>query len=246
MQANILVLDHDPPGFQCIADVEILAEIACWSAKPAAQILFRAILGKGDAVHRTDVDAGVAFDAERTAEDGLDVAIEAPLALEEGELVVVAKLDLGLDVVEGDRELAQRYPVAQIVRDVVVVAPLVDAHLLAGQGDARRRSLADVLAMAQLVDRDRRVVPVRDGPDDVLWAERRIAAEEHVRQARLHRLGVDLGHVPAVELDADIAFDPRERIFLADRDQDIIAWDVGMWLAGRHEAASALLVVFRL
>src|SRR6266567_5642183 len=87
---------------------------------------------------------------------------------------------------------------------------------------------------------------VRDGPDDVLWPERRIAAEEHVRQARLHGFRVDLGHVPAVELDADIAFDPRKRVFLADRDEDIVARDMRMGLAGRHEAAPAFLVIFRL
>src|SRR6266700_3425753 len=246
MQANILVFDHDPSGLQRIPDVEILAQIGCRSAKTIAQLLVRAILCKGDAVHRTDVDAGVAFDAERTGEDGLDIAIEAPLAFEKGQFVVVAELDLGLDVVEGDREVAQRHPVAQIVRDVVVVAPLVDAHLLAGQRDARRRPFADILGVAQFVDRYRRIMAVRDSPDDVFWAECRIAAEEHIRQARLHGFRVDLGHVPAVEFDTDIAFDPRKRVFLADRDEDIVAGDVGMGLAGRHEVAPAFLVVFRL
>src|SRR5207253_9450417 len=94
--------------------------------------------------------------------------------------------------------------------------------------------------------RDRRIMTVRDGPDDVLWAERRIAAEKHVRQGRAHRFRVDLGHVPAVELDADVALDPWEGILLADRHQHVVAWDMSMRLAGRHQVAPATLVVFGL
>src|SRR5437762_8237863 len=62
--------------------------------------------------------------------------------------------------------------------------------------------------MAQFVDRDRRLMAVRDGPDNVLRPERRIPAEEHVGQGRLHRLRIDRGHAPAIELDADVALDP--------------------------------------
>ena len=32
--------------------------------------------------------------------------------------------------------------------------------------------------------------------------------EEHLRMGRGHGLGIDLGHVPLVELDADVALDP--------------------------------------
>ena len=38
-------------------------------------------------------------------------------------------------------------------------------------------------------------------------------------------LGIDLGHVPVVELDADVALDPGEGVFLADRDQHVVARD---------------------
>ena len=48
----------------------------------------------------------------------------------------------------------------------------------------RRRALASVSSPRQMqVDRDRGVVAVRDRPDDVLRAERGVAAEEHVRAA---------------------------------------------------------------
>src|SRR5690349_3829815 len=69
MQADILVLDHDPPGLQRVADVEILPGIGGGSVKPGAQFLFRSVLGEGDAVHRADIDAGVALDAQRPGKD---------------------------------------------------------------------------------------------------------------------------------------------------------------------------------
>src|SRR5437588_10520472 len=74
MQADILVLDHDAAGLERIADVEILPEIGCRCAKTLAQLCFLAVFGKGDAIHRADVDAGVALDAQLTGEHGLDVA----------------------------------------------------------------------------------------------------------------------------------------------------------------------------
>ena len=88
-------------------------------------------------------------------------------------------------------------PVALVVGDVVVIAPFVDAHLLAGQIHQRRRAVLNVLAVAELVDRDRRVMAVGHRPDDVLRAERRVAAEEHLRMVDCMVLGVDLRHAPA-------------------------------------------------
>src|SRR6516165_4035327 len=246
MQTDVFIFDHDPAGLQRIADIEILLAIESGSHQAAAQVLFGAVLGEGDAVHRTDVDAGVALDAQRAGEHRLHVAIETALGLEVAELLVIAELDLDLDVLERDRGISQRNPVAQIVRDVVVVAPLVDAHLLADQRHARRRTVADILAMAQFVDRDRGIVPVRYRPDDVFWSERGVAPKEDVRQGRLHRLRVDLRHVPAVELDAHVALDPWEGILLADRDQHVVARDVLIGFAGRDQVAAAAGIVFGL
>jgi len=44
----------------------------------------------------------------------------------------------------------------------------VDAHLLADQRDPGGWPVGDILALAQFVNRDRRVMAMRDGPDDVL------------------------------------------------------------------------------
>ena len=38
-------------------------------------------------------------------------------------------------------------------------------------------------------------------------------------------VGIDHGHVPFVELDADVALDPGEGVLLADRDQHVVAFD---------------------
>ena len=53
---------------------------------------------------------------------------------------------------------------------------------------------------------------LRDGGDDVLRAEGRVAAEEHLGQRGLEGLRVEHRHVPLVELDADVALDPREGV----------------------------------
>jgi len=45
---------------------------------------------------------------------------------------------------------------------------------------------------------------------------------------------------------ADVALDPREGIFLADRHQDIVARDVGMPARRSTPVAAAALVVLRL
>src|SRR5688572_446300 len=74
-----------------------------------------------------------------------------------------------------------------------------------------------------LVDRDRGLMAVLDGPDDVLGAERGIAAEEDARARRLIRLGIDDGHVVTIELESQVALDPRERVLLADREHDVVA-----------------------
>src|SRR3984893_17099517 len=246
MQAHILVLDHDAPRLQRIADIEVLFEVERRGHQPAAQVLFAAVFGEGDAVHRADVDTGVAFDAQLAGKHGLHVAIETAFSLEESELLVIAELDLDPDVLQRDRRIPERHLVAQVVRDVVVVAPLVDAHLLADEGHAGRRPIVDILAVAQFVDRDRGIVAVRHGPDDVLRPEGCIAPKEDIGQGRLHRLGVDLWHAPAVEFDPDVALDPREGVLLADRDQDVVAWDVHVGLAGRDEIAATARIVFGL
>ena len=108
--------------------------------QPRAQVGFLAVRGEGDAVHRADVDAGVALDAQLAGEDRLHVAIEAAVGLLQRQFEVIAELDLGLDVAQRHHLFAMRHPVTPVERDLVVVAPLVDAHLLAQHRHLRRRA----------------------------------------------------------------------------------------------------------
>ena len=111
----------------------------------------------------------------------------------------------------------------------------------------RRQAIgAQVLAIAQQVDRDSRLMAVSDGGDDILGPERRVAAEENFRMSRLKCRLVDDRHFPFVELDADVTLDPRKRILLPDSDQHIVSGIENVGLAGRHERTLAVLVIDRL
>src|ERR1700733_12303463 len=98
MQADVLVLHHDAAGFEIISDIEILGPILRRRLQALAQIGLIAVGGEGDAIHRTDVDAGVAFDAKLAGEYRLYIAIGAALGLLERQLEIIAKLNLSLDV----------------------------------------------------------------------------------------------------------------------------------------------------
>ncbi len=106
---------------------------------------------------------------------------------------------------------------------VVAVAPRVHADLRAHEIHAVGRPLGERRALAMVVDRDRRLMSVLDGPDDVLRSPRGVAAEEDARRGRHHRRPIHHRHPVLVELDPDVALDPRERVLLADREDDVVA-----------------------
>ena len=77
MQTDVLILDHGAAGLEAILNIQILGEIVRWRVQPLAQVCFFAVGGERDAIHRADVDAGVAFDTELRRKYGLNVAIQA-------------------------------------------------------------------------------------------------------------------------------------------------------------------------
>src|SRR5216683_32770 len=246
MQADVFVLYHHPPGLEAVGDIKVLVEMRRGRLQPQPQVGFLAVLRKGNAIHRADIDAGVTFDAQRCGEYGLDVAVQAALGLAERQLDVIAQFDFGADVLERDDLVAMRHLETLVAGDVVVVAPFVDAHLLRRDLHLGKRTLGDVFAGDKLVDRKRGIVAVRHRPDDIFGAERGVATEEHLGIARAHGLGIDLGHVPLVEFDAAVALDPGKGVLLADRHQHVVASNRLVRLARGHQVAPAIGIVLGL
>src|SRR5262245_7996607 len=179
MQTDVLVLDHDAASLEAVLHVEILREIPRRRVEPIAQIGFLAIRREGDAIHRTDVDTGVAFDAKLCRKHRLNVAIQTSAGFHERQLFVKAQFDLSLDIPERNDLVAMRYLVALVEGNLVVIAPLMDAHFLTHYLDCRSRAVGDVIAIEKFVDRNGSLVPVSDGPDDVLRTKRRVTTKEH-------------------------------------------------------------------
>src|SRR6266850_4795287 len=232
VQADVLVLHHDARGLQRAGDVKILGQVLRRRVEPRAEILLLAVGDEADAVHRADVDAGIALDAQPVGEHRLHVAVEAALRFLPRRGDVEAELDFHLHVLQRRLDIGPGHLVARVAGNLVVVAPLVDAHLLRQHGDAGCGALGDVFAVQQLLDGDRGVVPVRHRPDDVLRTEGRVAAEKYVGYRRLERRLVEDGQTPLVELDAALALDPGEGVLLADRDQHVVALEELVRLAG--------------
>src|SRR5580704_2454399 len=226
VDAEILVLDHDAPRLrQRRRHVERLIQVPRRGGQSGAEVGLVAVLGDGQALHRANVDACVALDAQRRREHSLDIAVEAALHLSRGLLSREPDLHLGADALKPSRQLDVLHALAGRRVVIVVVAPLGEAHLLAHQVDPLWRARCDRDALAVVVNRDRCLVPVLHRPDDVLRPHRGVAAEEDAGQRRLKRDRVYHRHVPLAELESEIALDPGKRILLADRKDDVVARD---------------------
>src|ERR1051325_2602070 len=78
-------------------------------------------------------------------------------------------------------------------------------------GNALYWPLGERDALAMIVNRDGGLISVLHGPDDVLRAPRRVAAEEHARPRARERRAIHLRHL-ILELHAHVALDPRKRV----------------------------------
>ena len=243
MQTDILVFHHDAPGLQGTRDVEILCQIEGRRLQAMAQVGLVTIAGEADAIHRADVDAGVAFDAGAVGEHRLHITVQAASGLLDRRGDVKTKLDFDLDAGQGLFRLGPGHLVARVVRRIVVVAPLMDAHLLRDQIHHRVGTLADVFALQQAVDRDRGLVPVGHGGDDVLRSEGGITTEEDMREARLVAGCVDQRQAPWVETDAAVGLDPWKGVLLSDGDQHLVAIDRDVGLAGGYQRTLTPVVI---
>ena len=228
------------PVLQLARHVEVLLAIQRRCRELLAQIGFVVVRRERNAVHRTDVDARVALDTQLVGEHGLHVAIQAALRFARATSPIEAEFDFHLDVLQRFARIDVRHQMAFRRVVLAVVAPLVHAHLLAEQVDALGRTIRlQIQPLTEQMNRNRCFVRVCGRPDDVLGTERRVAAEEHVRQRRLQRVTIEHRTFPAIELDADVALDPRAVVFLTNRHQHVIGFHEDIRLAGRYGLAAA-------
>ena len=110
-----------------------------------AQVRLFTVPGEGDAVHRADVDAGIAFDAQTRAEHRLRIAIETALRFLERGRGIETLLNFDPDVLERDPHVVPGHLVALVERNLVVIAPLVDAHLLRHHREPGRGTFSEIL-----------------------------------------------------------------------------------------------------
>src|SRR5690348_8382385 len=131
MNAYILVLRHDSSGLrEILRYVQGLSEIDGRRGEPSAQILFLAISGDGEALDRTNVNAGIALDTALGGKVRFDVAIEAARHFF-GDLVrCKTKFHFDGELVEAFFQIDMRHFLASDGGIVVTVAPLADTHFL--------------------------------------------------------------------------------------------------------------------
>jgi hypothetical protein len=98
MQAEVLALCHHAPADQAAGNVDVLGGIVRRSLAAFPQIGLVTVLGEADAVGGAHTLTGLALDAERRAEDSLQVAFKAAPSLGDGLLDVEAKLDFRMDI----------------------------------------------------------------------------------------------------------------------------------------------------
>ncbi len=223
MHADVLVLHHHSTGLgERLGHEELLIEVGGGRQEAAAQVSLVAIAGDGEALHGTDVEAGVALDAQGRREGRLDVTVETALDFASGLFCAEAELHFEIERLEAFSQLDVAHLLARRLVVVVVIAPLAHAHLLADEVHAHGRAIVEVDVLTEVVDGDGGRVAVGHRPDDVLGTPRGVAPEEDARHTGLHRHLIDGGHIPLAKGHAEVALDPGERVFLTDGQDDVV------------------------
>src|SRR5579884_2639551 len=180
MYAEIFVLHHQTSGLgQRRGGVQKLVLIQRRSGESFSQFLLVAVAGDREAKHWADVDAGVALDATRRSEDGLDIAVQATQNFARGLFSAEAEFHFDVQLLESPREIDVLHLLTRRGVVIIVVTPLADAHLAAEEIHLLRRPFGNGDSVAVVVDRYCRLMPVFYRPDDVLRSPRGVAAEEN-------------------------------------------------------------------
>jgi len=134
--------------------------------------------------------------------------------------------------------------VTQVIVYLVIVAPLVDTHFLADQGNPGSRAPGGLFATAKQINGNSRLMAVGHGSDDIFRPKGGVATKEHARVGRLEGFLVQHRHTPFVEHDTDVALNPGEGVFLANCHQHIITGEEnGIFTGGNQVAASGTVVL---
>ena len=76
MKTKVLIFNHHTGGFERVGNIEVLSLwVQAGRQKALAKVRFFAIFRERNAVHRADIDAGVAFNTFWRVEYGLHVAV---------------------------------------------------------------------------------------------------------------------------------------------------------------------------
>src|SRR5689334_3902307 len=155
MNAKVFVLQHDSRGLRKgLGSEESLIEIQSGRGQAGSQLQLIAVPGDGQTLYRADVYAGVAFDTARSGEHGLDIAVQTTFDLARRLLGGEPQLDFDVQFLEPLHEVDVLHFLAGYRVVVVVIAPLADAHFLAYEVHAVRRSLGDRNTLAIVMNGD--------------------------------------------------------------------------------------------
>src|SRR5258708_35970296 len=170
----------------------------------------------------TNIDAGIAFNAARRREVGFNVAIQAALHFARRLFRGESQFHFDIHLLEAALQIDVLHLLSRGRIVIVVVTPFAQPHLLADEVHALRQALGDGNTLAVIVNGDGCLVAVFSGPNDVLRSPGCVAAEENSVVRTLHGFFIYDGHVPFVELDSDIAFDPGKSVLLADGENHVV------------------------
>ena len=101
MQANVFILDHDPPGGQQLGNIQVLGQVAGRGRQAGTQLRLFTGAGESNAIGGTDIHTGVTLDAANLLKYGLYIAIQAALGFLEAGFQIEAQFHFDFAVFQG-------------------------------------------------------------------------------------------------------------------------------------------------
>jgi len=142
--------------------------VNCRSAEVLAQSLFIFFWRcERNAARRADIDTGIALDAFVGCKYSLHITVEATLGFLIAGFTIKTQFYFQHAIGQGFFFRCMRHSVAQFVRNVAVITPLMDAHFLANEGGAWREAILNRFAVAKQVNGNSGLMTMRYRSDNV-------------------------------------------------------------------------------